>query len=73
MYQGFYLFVSLFNKYNVILTSEIEYNFWYAKRIITFYKPLNMSKYLSKLPRDNLLINKNYLSLITTETSLKNL
>lgn len=59
MYQGFYLFVSLFNKYNVILTSEIEYNFWYAKRIITFYKPLNMSKYLSKLPGDNLLINKN--------------
>ena len=42
MYQGFYLFVRLFNKYNVILTSEIEYNFWYAKRIITFYKPLNV-------------------------------
>ena len=27
MYQGFYLFVSLFNKDNVVLTSEIEYNF----------------------------------------------
>ena len=33
MYQGFYLFVRLFNKYNIVLTSEIEYNFWYAKRI----------------------------------------
>ena len=43
MYQGFYLFVRLFNKYNIVLTSEIEYNFWYAKRIRTFYRPLNMS------------------------------